>query len=174
RQGGRGAPPRGRRRGPFERYARHRHANAGVGWAKLAPQSGRACPRGSRHPIRILALDKRIRVDSNEVIRAWRLPGTCAANFSRSLAMTRAAAAVSAARRLLPYGFRFPRRATISGHAKLLARPAYQKLLTAEPLLRKLIPVLIFIFLVIVGLARFVELYQLKFEREYQARESLG
>ena len=89
--------------------------------------------------------------------------------------MTRAAAAASsAARRLLPYGFRLPRRATISGHARLLARPAYQKLLAAEPLLRRLIPVLIFIFLVIVGLARFVELYQLKFEREYEARESLS
>ena len=89
--------------------------------------------------------------------------------------MTRAAAAASsAARRLLPYGFRLPRRATISGHARLLARPAYQKLLAAEPLLRRLIPVLILIFLVIVGLARFVELYQLKFEREYEARESLS
>src|SRR6516225_8238473 len=95
---------------------------------------------------RIFALDKRIRVDSNELIRAWHL---------------------------LPYGFRLPRRATISGHARLLARPAYQKLLAAEPLLRRLIPVLILIFLVIVGLARFVELYQLKFEREYEARESL-
>src|SRR5579863_2341210 len=89
--------------------------------------------------------------------------------------MTRAAAAVSsAAKRLLPDGFRLPRRASISGHAKLLARPAYQKLLAAEPLLRRLIPVLIFIFLVIVGLARFVELYQLRFEREYEARESLS
>jgi two-component system cell cycle sensor histidine kinase PleC len=89
--------------------------------------------------------------------------------------MTRAAAAGSAAaKRLLLFGLSFPRRATISGHAKLLARPAYQKLLAAEPLLRKLIPVLIFIFLVIVGLARFVELYQLKSEREYEARESLS
>src|ERR1700686_4423855 len=88
--------------------------------------------------------------------------------------MRAAAAESSAAKRLLLFGLSFPRRATISGHAKLLARPAYQKLLAAEPLLRKLIPVLIFIFLVIVGLARFVELYQLKSEREYQARESLS
>ena len=80
------------------------------------------------------------------------------------------AAEPTAAKRLLPFGLRFPRRATISGHAKLLARPAYQKLLAAEPLLRRLIPVLIVIFLVIVGLARFVELYQLRTEREYRAR----
>src|SRR5262245_61644379 len=90
--------------------------------------------------------------------------------------MTRAAAAEpTAAKRLLNFGLRFPRRATtISGHARLLAHPAYQKLLAAEPFLRKLIPVLIFIFLVIVGLARFVELYQLRSEREYQARESMS
>jgi tight adherence protein C len=66
--------------------------------------------------------------------------------------MRAAAAEPTAAKRLLPFGLRLPRRATISGHAKLLARPAYQKLLAAEPVLRKLIPVLIFIFLVIVGL----------------------
>src|SRR2546426_145701 len=90
--------------------------------------------------------------------------------------MTRAAAAEpTAARRLLLFGLRFQRRgATISGHARLLAYPAYQKLLAAEPLLRRLIPVLIFIFLVIVGLARFIELYQLRAEREYQARESMS
>jgi two-component system cell cycle sensor histidine kinase PleC len=46
-------------------------------------------------------------------------------------------------------------RAGISGHASLLAHPAYQKLLAAEPLLRRAIPVLIVIFLAIVGLARF-------------------
>ena len=67
-----------------------------------------------------------------------------------------------------------PARAAISGHARLLARPAYQRLLAAEPLLRRLIPILIVIFLVIVGLARFVELYQLKTEREYDARETMG
>src|ERR1700686_2260709 len=89
--------------------------------------------------------------------------------------MMRAAAAESSgAKRLLLFGLSFPARSTISGHAKLLALPAYQKLLAAEPLLRKLIPLLIFIFLVIVGLARFVELYQLKSEREYEARESLS
>ncbi len=71
-------------------------------------------------------------------------------------------------------GLRLPHGASISGHAKLLAEPAYQKLLAAEPFLRRLIPVLIVIFLVIVGLARFIELYQLKAEREYDARETVG
>jgi len=62
-----------------------------------------------------------------------------------------------------PAGSRLPdaanagaRRGSVSGHARLLAGPAYQKLLAAEPLLRRLIPVLIAIFLIIVGFARFV------------------
>jgi two-component system, cell cycle sensor histidine kinase PleC len=80
----------------------------------------------------------------------------------------------SVAKRSPLSGIRLPRRAAISGHAKLLARPAYQKLLAAEPLLRRLIPILIVIFLLIVGAARFVQLYQLKSEREYDARETIG
>ena len=71
-------------------------------------------------------------------------------------------------------GWRLPRGTGISGHAKLIAEPAYQKLLAAEPFLRRLIPVLIVIFLAIVGLARFIELYQLKAEREIDARETVG
>ncbi len=80
----------------------------------------------------------------------------------------------SVAKRTLLSGFRLPRQAAVSGHARLLARPAYQRLLAAEPLLRRLIPVLIVIFLLIVGLARFVELYQLRAERDYDARETIG
>jgi two-component system cell cycle sensor histidine kinase PleC len=56
----------------------------------------------------------------------------------------------------------------------MLARPAYQQLLAAEPYLRRLIPVLIAIFLIIVGLTRFVELYQLKQERERAARATIS
>src|SRR5581483_9168513 len=80
----------------------------------------------------------------------------------------------SIARRLPFAGMSFARRAIVSGHARLLAQPAYQRLLAAEPFLRKLIPVLIVIFLLLVGLARFVELSQLRSEREYEAREALG
>ncbi|HET7715260.1 MAG TPA: ATP-binding protein [Bauldia sp.] len=80
----------------------------------------------------------------------------------------------SVAKRSLLSGIRFPRKAAVSGHARLLARPAYQRLLAAEPLLRRLIPILIVIFLVIVGLARFIELYQLRSAREDDARESMG
>lgn len=79
----------------------------------------------------------------------------------------------SVAKRTALSGVRLPRKAAISGHARLLANPAYQKLLAAEPLLRRLIPILIVIFLLIVGATRAVELYQHKNEREYEARQTI-
>ncbi len=89
--------------------------------------------------------------------------------------MARAEAAEPSVAKYSPLaGLRLPRRAAISGHARLLARPAYQKLVAAEPVLRRLIPILIVIFLMIVGAARFVELYQHKIERDYDARETMG
>ncbi|HMN86351.1 MAG TPA: ATP-binding protein [Bauldia sp.] len=89
--------------------------------------------------------------------------------------MAEAGAAPSPNTRGLSFsGWRLPREAGVSGHAKLIAAPTYQKLLAAEPFLRRLIPVLIVIFLAIVGLARFIELYQLKAEREIDARDSVG
>ena len=72
------------------------------------------------------------------------------------------------------FGIRLPLPAAITGHARLLARPAYQRLVAAEPLLRRLIPILIAIFLVIVGLTRVVELYGLKVEREVEARGTVS
>ncbi|MHA1158709.1 MAG: PAS domain-containing protein, partial [Alphaproteobacteria bacterium] len=62
---------------------------------------------------------------------------------------------------------------SLRGHAKLLAQPTYQKLLAAEPFLRRLIPVLIFVFLALVGVVRIFELYQLKNEREGEARVAI-
>ena len=89
--------------------------------------------------------------------------------------MARAEAASPSVAKHLPFsGSRIGNRPGISGHAKLLAHPAYRKLVAAEPFLRRLIPVLIVIFLTIVGLARFLELYQLKGEREQSARETVG
>ncbi|MEX0853574.1 MAG: ATP-binding protein [Bauldia sp.] len=84
------------------------------------------------------------------------------------------AARPSIARRLLFSGVGRLSGPGISGHARLLAGPAYRKLVAAEPVLRRLIPILIFIFLAIVGLARFVELYQQKVQREEDARRTIG
>jgi two-component system cell cycle sensor histidine kinase PleC len=78
------------------------------------------------------------------------------------------------AKRSTFFGLKLPLPPGISGHARLLTRPAYERLVAAEPWLRRLIPVLIAIFLVIVGLTRVVELYGLKVEREFEARSTLS
>ena len=49
-------------------------------------------------------------------------------------------------------------RSGMTGPARLLAEPAYQKFLAAEPFFRRAIPVLTIIFLVIIGAVRFVTL----------------
>ncbi len=88
--------------------------------------------------------------------------------------MARVETAQPSGARYLPFARFYPAsRPAVSGHARLIARPAYQKLLAAEPLLKRLIPILIIIFLSIVGLARFVELYQLKLDREHEARDMI-
>jgi two-component system cell cycle sensor histidine kinase PleC len=49
-------------------------------------------------------------------------------------------------------------RAMVSGYARLLSHPAYERLLVSETFLRRLIPVLIVIFLAIVAAARWLSL----------------
>ena len=46
----------------------------------------------------------------------------------------------------------------LSGHAKLFAQPAYDRLIGAEPFLKRLIPVLIIAFLVVVAAARYINM----------------
>lgn len=46
----------------------------------------------------------------------------------------------------------------VAGYASLLSHPAYERLLNAENLLRRLVPILIVIFLCIVGFARWMQL----------------
>ncbi len=57
----------------------------------------------------------------------------------------------------------------LTGPARLLAEPAYQKLLAAEPLLRRAIPALTIIFLVIVAVARFLSLMETRDTLQAQA-----
>lgn len=63
---------------------------------------------------------------------------------------------------------------TLKGHAGLLARPAYQRLLQAEPLFRRSIPVLITVFIMVVGVAHVSNLLDRRDEAERAARDSLG
>lgn len=50
------------------------------------------------------------------------------------------------------------RKSAVAGYAKQLSHPAYERLLKSEDLLRKLVPILIVIFLVIIATARWVQI----------------
>lgn len=62
----------------------------------------------------------------------------------------------------------------LSGNAKFLAAPAYQRLLAAEPYLRRSIPALILIFLIVVGGVRFLSLMTWHDDIERNAKALLG
>lgn len=53
-----------------------------------------------------------------------------------------------------------PRRGGMVGHARFFAKPAYDRLLRAEPFLKRSIPVLIVAFLVVVAAARFMNMLE--------------
>jgi two-component system cell cycle sensor histidine kinase PleC len=83
--------------------------------------------------------------------------------------------AAASSRRIAPVLARLTGgRKAVSGHARLIARPTYQRLLAAEPLLKRLIPILIIIFLAIVAAARYVQLTDARDDRETFAREQLS
>ena len=56
---------------------------------------------------------------------------------------------------------------SIKGLAQAVARPAYRRLLTAEPFLRRAVPVLIVAFLVTLGIAAVVDIRE-RLRRRHQ------
>ncbi|MCG8269910.1 ATP-binding protein [Aquamicrobium sp. NLF2-7] len=62
----------------------------------------------------------------------------------------------------------------LAGNAQLIAQPAYQKLVAAEPFLRRLIPVLIVIFLIVVAGLHFISLMNWRDDVENSARSALA
>ena len=60
------------------------------------------------------------------------------------------------------------------GHARLIAEPAYRRLLAAEPLLKRSIPTLIIIFLVVVAAVRFLSLLNWHDDIERNAKAMLA
>ena len=60
----------------------------------------------------------------------------------------------------------------LAGHAKLFAKPAYSRLMKAEPYLKRSIPVLIVAFLVVLAAARFAELIDKRNQIEETARKA--
>ncbi len=62
----------------------------------------------------------------------------------------------------------------IAGNARIIAAPAYQRLLAAEPWLKRSIPTLIVIFLLVIASARFLSLMALRDDVERDAKALLG
>src|SRR5690606_30113559 len=93
---------------------------------------------------------------------------------SRGPAMARAAGASASTHWRVRFFGRPEAVSSVTAHARLMAHPAYRRLLRAEPIFRRSIPVLIVIFLAIIGAARvgvMVEQYDTTASR---ARDSIA
>lgn len=66
------------------------------------------------------------------------------------------------------------RKSVLAGNARLIAEPAYRKLLAAEPLLRRLIPPLIVVFLLVVAVLRMLSLMNHHDELDRNTRAMLS
>jgi len=62
----------------------------------------------------------------------------------------------------------------VRGHARLVAQPTYEKLLAAEPVLRRCIPLIIIVFLVTVAISRGMHIYDMRVDREQEARQTIS
>jgi len=82
--------------------------------------------------------------------------------------MTRPRGAIASAIRQIPDFERF-NSAALAGHARLFIHPAYARLVNSEPYLKRLIPILIVLFVVALGAMRVVALYQARVEAENAA-----
>jgi len=88
--------------------------------------------------------------------------------------MVRAGNALAAVRGFLPSFSSANKRQSINGHATIIANPAYQQLLNAEPWFRRLIPLSIITFLILIGVARGVQLAENRSEAIVKAEENLA
>lgn len=61
----------------------------------------------------------------------------------------------------------------ITGQARFLARPAYDQLVRAEPLLRRIIPVLVIVLLIVIAISRSMSLIMQAENIEHRERQSL-
>ncbi len=66
------------------------------------------------------------------------------------------------------------RKGKLSGHVSLLAGPAYGKFISIEPILRRLVPALIIIFLIILGIARVFSMLAWREDIEQQHKAFLS
>lgn len=70
--------------------------------------------------------------------------------------------------------WRWSRRTKVAGNARIIAAPAYERLLAVEPYLRKSIPVLIVLFLLVIAAARFLSMMTWHDDIERDAKSVMG
>lgn len=87
--------------------------------------------------------------------------------------MTLADQAFASVRGFVPLFSRTDKKTSINGHATIVANPAYQRLLKAEPWFRRLIPVFIITFLTLIGIARGIQLADNRDATLIKAEENL-
>jgi len=71
------------------------------------------------------------------------------------------------------FAWRKDARGDVGGNARIIAAPAYRRLLAFEPLLKRSIPILILIFLVVIASVRFMSMMGLRDDVEHDARAVL-
>jgi len=82
--------------------------------------------------------------------------------------MARPREAMISALRRLP-DFQRLNRAALAGHARIFIHPAYARLVNSEPIVKRLIPILIVLFVVAIGAMRVIALYQERADIESSA-----
>ena len=85
--------------------------------------------------------------------------------------MARPRGAMASALRRIP-DFQRLNSAALAGHARLFIHPAYARLVNSEPYVKRLIPILIVLFVVALGVMRAVALYQARSEAQSERRAS--
>ncbi|WP_274424838.1 sensor histidine kinase [Chelativorans sp. YIM 93263] len=88
--------------------------------------------------------------------------------------MGRAAAWATPAKAIFSRWGRARGAAGVAGNAKIIAAPAYERLLAVEPYLRHAIPVLVIIFLLVIAAARFLALMSWRDDIEQDTKQLLG
>ena len=73
----------------------------------------------------------------------------------------------------VPFWNRLTAAKSMGGYAVFMAHPAYQRLLSAEPWFKRLIPILIITFLSLIGLARAIQLSENRTDTLQTAKENL-
>ena len=88
--------------------------------------------------------------------------------------MARARGAIASTVREFPEEVEQRNRAALAGHARILIHPAYARLVTSEPYVKRLIPLLIILFVLALGIMRGVAVFQAKQDIDVNARTRLA